>query len=442
MKEFILPDHATLEIYRGGAWVPAGTLTPAITGRGYLGASQFDYLMEYAAENAGPETAAAAGVSCRYPVDFDLHRHEHWPPFVLDILPSGYGRRQWLEQLELADGPGADWPLLMHGAAFPPGNLRVAEAVKAKDLDCLVPTAAGDPVPMRNHPGFSRDDVIARDEAFVEYAYQHGIYAAGGSDVQGVAPKLLLAEDRCGAWHAEGRLPDPEVKTHWLVKRPRGNTAADRQVLRNEAAYMQVAKKLGLRVHADLVWEQNNLFVLRFDRAVSGRRVERYGMESLCSLAGIAEFGAPVLHETLCDVLLRYCTNPREDLLEYIKRDIVNVVLGNKDNHARNTAVLRYQDGTVTLAPLFDFAPMYLDPEGIPRVCRWEGDAEQAGNPDWKAVVARYREHHEQLEIELRNFGPLLERLPDIMRECDVDDDIIEHRIRTIAAHARQLLTL
>jgi serine/threonine-protein kinase HipA len=295
---------------------------------------------------------------------------------------------------------------------------------------------------MRNHPGFSRDDVIARDEAFVEYAYQHGIYAAGGSDVQGVAPKLLLAEDRRGAWHAEGRLPDPEVKTHWLVKRPRGNTAADRQVLRNEAAYMQVAKRLGLRVHADLVWEQNNLFVLRFDRAVTRRRVERFGMESLCSLAGIAEFGAPVLHEILCDVLLRYCTNPQEDLLEYIKRDIVNVVLGNKDNHARNTAVLRYQDGTVTLAPLFDFAPMYLDPEGIPRVCRWEGDAEQAGNPDWKAVVARYLEHHEQLEIELRNFGQLLERLPDIMRECGVDDDIIEHRMRTIAAHTRQLLTL
>ncbi len=442
MKEIILPDHATLEVYRSGAWVPAGTLTPADTGRGYLGASQFDYLVEYAAENAGPEIAMAAGVSCRYPVDFDLHQHEHWPPFVLDILPSGYGRRQWLEQLELADGPSADWPLLMHGAAFPPGNLRIAEAVTAKDLDCLVPTAAGDPVPMRNHPGFSRDDVIARDEAFVEYAYQHGIYAAGGSDVQGVAPKLLLAEDRRGAWHAEGRLPDPEVKTHWLVKRPRGNTAADRQVLRNEAAYMQVAKRLGLRVHADLVWEQNNLFVLRFDRAVTGRRIERFGMESLCSLAGIAEFGAPVLHEILCDVLLRYCTNPQEDLLEYIKRDIVNVVLGNKDNHARNTAVLRYQDGTVTLAPLFDFAPMYLDPEGIPRVCRWEGDAEQAGNPDWKAVVARYREHHEQLEIELRNFGQLLERLPDIMRECSVDDDIIEHRMRAIAAHTRQLLTL
>lgn len=422
--------------------MPAGTLTPADTGQGYQGACQFDYLLDYAAENAGPETAAAAGVSCRYPVDFDLHRHNHWPPFVLDILPSGYGRRQWLEQLELADGPSADWPLLMHGTAFPPGNLRIAEAVAAKDLDRLVPTAAGDAVPMRNHPGFAREELLARDEAFVEYAYQHGIYAAGGSDVQGVAPKLLLAEDRHGAWHAEGRLQDQEVKAHWLVKRPRGNTAADRQVLRNEAAYMRVAKNLGLRVHADLVWQENNLFVPRFDRAVRGHRVARYGMESLCSLAGVAEFGARVLHDTLCDALLRYGTNPQEDLLEYIKRDVVNVVLGNKDNHARNMAVLRYDDGTVTLAPLFDFAPMYLDPEGIPRVCRWDGDAEQAGNPAWKAVAERFPDYRDRLETELRRFGKAIERLSNIMRECDVDDDIIEHRARAIDAHAKLLLTL
>jgi serine/threonine protein kinase HipA of HipAB toxin-antitoxin module len=39
-----------------------------------------------------------------------------------------------------------------------------------------------------------------------------------------------------------------------------------------------------------------------------------------------------------------------EYLLEYIKRDIANVVLGNKDNHARNSAVMRYEDGRVVLA--------------------------------------------------------------------------------------------
>ncbi|WP_375338497.1 hypothetical protein [Variovorax paradoxus] len=35
----------------------------------------------------------------------------------------------------------------------------------------------------------------------------------------------------------------------------------------------------------------------------------------------------------------------------------------NTDNHARNTAVQRLPDGALQLTPIFDFAPMFLDPE-------------------------------------------------------------------------------
>lgn len=433
---------ATIEMYRDGAWRPAATLTPVDSASGYLGACLLDYVIDYAVEFAGPGTAGAAGLSCRMPADFQQFRLNHWPPFVLDLLPSGYGRRQWLVQLELQDGPGADWPLLMRGAAYPPGNLRVAEAAAARDPDTLVPTAEGDAVAMKDHPGFRRADVIARTEPFVEYAFQHAIYAAGASDAQGVAPKLLLAQDRHGAWHAEGRLADRDVRSHWLVKRPRGDREDDRKVLRNEAAYMRVASRLGLRVHADLDWEEDNLFVRRFDRRVRHGNVDRYGMESLYSAAGIAEYGARAPHELLCNAILKFSTRPDADLVEYIKRDIVNVAMGNKDNHGRNTALLRSESGTVELAPLFDFAPMYLDPEGIARVCRWSGDREQAGDPDWGKVVELFPAPENRLAAALREFGRQLEALPDMMRECGVDDDIIEFRTRSIEAHRRQLLAL
>lgn len=433
---------ATLEIYRGGAWRAAAVLAPTDEQAGLAGACQFEYLIEYAADFAGPESASAAGLSCRFPADFQQYRMDHWPPFVLDLLPSGYGRQQWLEQLELQDGPAADWPLMLRGTAYPPGNLRVAEAVAAKDPNTPVPTAAGDIVAMKDHPGFDRADVIGRGEAFVEYAFQHGIYAAGASDVQGVAPKLLLNQDHQGAWHAEGRLADQDIRSHWLVKRPRGARAADRKVLRNEAAYMRVADRLGLSVYADLEWEDDNLFVPRFDRCVRDGAVERYGMESLYSAAGIAEYGARVSHEVLCDVIDAYCTDPGTDVLEYLKRDVVNVVLGNKDNHGRNTALLRYETGSVELAPLFDFAPMYLDPEGIARVCRWSGAAETAGEPEWAIVIERYADKQEFLRDALRDFGGSVERLPDIMRDCGVDDDIIEQRNRSIETHAHKLKDL
>jgi len=437
------PDKATIEIYQRGHWRPAGTLHPANTEHGYRGESSFEYLLDYAADYANPKAAPIAGLSCRYPVDFDLHQQARWPAFTLDILPSGYGRRQWLEQLELNDGPKSDWPLLMRGTAFPPGNLRIAEAVAAKDPYRKVPTSHGDLVPANQHPGFKRDDILTRDEYFIEYAYQLGIYAAGGSDVQGAAPKILLAQDLQGAWHAEGTLPDNKVLAHWLVKRPRGTTRVDRQVLRNEAAYMQVARKLGLQVHADLLWVENNLFIPRFDRRVhTGDYIERLGMESLCSLAGISEFGVPVPHDTLCQAIIQYCSEPRRDLLEYIKRDIANVVMGNKDNHSRNSAVIRDENGHVALAPLFDFAPMYLDPEGIARVCRWEGDAENAGRPEWAIVTERFENHLDDAKRALRQFGQEIARLPDTMRQAGIDDTIIEHCAHATEYHSRQLIAL
>ena len=433
---------ATLEIYRGGRWRPAARLTPFDEAAGLRGTSLFEYLIDYAVEFAGPDTAETAGLSCRFPADFQRYNLDRWPPFVLDLLPSGYGRRQWLEQLKLQDGPTADWPLLLRGTAYPPGNVRVAEAVAAKDPNALVPVDTGDAVPMKDHPGFQRIALIERSEAFVEYAFQHGIYAAGASDVQGVAPKLLLNLDHQGAWHAEGRLVDEDVRSHWLVKRPRGDRAADRKVLRNEAAYMRVADRLGLNVYAEIEWEDNNLFVPRFDRYVRDGVVERYGMESLYSAAGVAEYGVRTPHEQLCDAILEHSSRPDADLLEYIKRDIVNVVMGNKDNHGRNTALLRYESGNVELAPLFDFAPMYLDPEGIARVCRWTGDLEIAGDPEWGRVIELYPNRRSVLRTALRNFGQQLEHLPEIMHDCGVDDDIVEYRIRSIRTHSRQLLAL
>jgi serine/threonine-protein kinase HipA len=437
------PGKATVEIFRVGRWQAAGVFRPEDFRQGYRGSSRFEYLLDYALDNAGESLAPAAGLSCRYLVDFALHSENCWPAFILDLLPSGYGRQKWLEQLDLDDGRTADWPLLIRGTAFPVGNLRVAEAVAAKNPSHQVPTTTGELVPANEHPGYSRREIVERNEHFVEYAFQLGIYAAGGTDVQGVAPKMLLNEDLQGAWHAEGVLPDNRVKAHWLVKLPRGRTVADQCVLKNEAAYMSVAQALGLHVHGELEHAGNSLFIPRFDRrVVAGSHVERYGMESLCSLAGISEFGAFIAHNALCRAIIRYCAEPQRDLLEYIKRDIANVVLGNKDNHARNTAVMRYENGRVVLAPLFDFAPMYLDPEGIARVCRWEGDAEQAGNPDWGAVINGLREYLPDATERLRQFGQAVERLPETMRQAGVDEKIIENRARSIQSHARQLLAL
>lgn len=61
------------------------------------------------------------------------------------------------------------------------------------------------------------------------------------------------------------------------------------------------------------------------------------------------------------------------------------LAFGNKDNHARNTAIQRDFVDNIRLAPVFDFAPMYLHPNGLARRMKWRG--KEQPQVDWKAVL-------------------------------------------------------
>jgi serine/threonine-protein kinase HipA len=110
-------------------------------------------------------------------------------------------------------------------------------------------------------------------------------------------------------------------------------------------------------------------------------------MHSLYALANVPGYGATVRHDVFCLALERFATKPDREIREYLLRDILNLTLRNTDNHGRNMAVLRKHDA-IALAPVFDFAPMFLDPEGINRVCRWE-DERPGEQPDWGAVCEK-----------------------------------------------------
>lgn len=55
---------------------------------------------------------------------------------------------------------------------------------------------------------------------------------------------------------------------------------------------------------------------------------------------------------------------------EWVRRDLLNIIFGNSDNHGRNTAFVKAEN-QIMLSPVYDFAPMKADPEGIPRTLKW-----------------------------------------------------------------------
>jgi serine/threonine-protein kinase HipA len=425
---------AHLELYLGGSWQSAASVRltePAELGWG--GGTDVGYGAGYALNNDGRTDAAA--LSINLPVSLESHRADTWLPFLTDLLPQGFGRQELLRQLGMPEtsAASADWRLLLAGAGNPIGNIRVREAA-----DRLEQHARGD------RRGFAYAEIIERGDVFTEHLLAHGLFVAGSSGVQGEWPKILLAEGRDGLYYLDHALPDEDAVAHWLVKFSRGSNAALATILRLEAPYMELARHLGLDAHGSMRGGPRALFIPRFDRGVTSVGVLRHGQESLASLCGLAGFGLAPSHNVALRRLAAACTHRERDVIEYVRRDIANIALGNKDNHARNTAIQRREDGYVGLTPLFDFVPMMLHPDGIARRMRWEAD--DGGSPRWESVVrqtveATGIEEAALTEALTRMVGPLRE-LRRRALELGVDEAIMDMQRATIDDIIAQLKTL
>jgi serine/threonine-protein kinase HipA len=174
-----------VQIFLDGRWKTAAIFEPdgRKLDKGIAGGGRLQYDIDYAVTYLGNR---AAELIPGLTVGFELFRFEHWPPFLVDLLPGGAGRRAWLKRMQAEnDGPQMDWHLLTKGAGTPPGNLRIAEAVLT-------------PPPDHFKFGFPRRDIIEQRERFLDYAEERGAHVAGASSVQGEAPKYLIVEDHAG----------------------------------------------------------------------------------------------------------------------------------------------------------------------------------------------------------------------------------------------------
>ena len=92
-------------------------------------------------------------------------------------------------------------------------------------------------------------------------------------------------------------------------------------------------------------------------------------------------------------------------------------------------------DGTIALAPSYDFGPAYLDARAIARVIRW--DTEAPGGASWRNVCVRLDIRFEEAErlpscawfaAAAPQTVPQLRTLPDLLRECGADEDVVARR--------------
>lgn len=428
----------TLQIYTGGKWHDAMVLSFDSPEKGFESRCSFGYEQAYLFENHEDiGTPFAAAVSARFPLEWD-GRRSNTPAFVHDIAPAGAAKRFLLARIG-RDKPAdisVDLYLLARSTPAPIGNMRVKESAEAVEQH--------EPI------GFKRQEVISRDNRFLEYAYEQGAAIGGATGAGGEAPKLLLTQGKDGNLYPDAVLDDADVTQHWFVKFSRNKgTRNDQDILRSEYHYHKALQTLGIETVAaqGLALEEAtkpSLWMQRFDRQVTLQGIERFAVESIYSLAQITTPGSPMNHMEVIRLLAELWRDAGQvdqipDLVaDYLRRDLLNKILGNSDNHGRNTAIIR-DTTSFRLAPIYDLAPMVMDDEGVTRTTKWPKELERAGDVNWRGVcqtLADIADPNDPLAAlsdwsvsfeRLREDAKRLMALPDILADGGLPDVTMNH---------------
>ena len=419
----------TLQLHAQGKWQDAMTLNFAEPGKGFLSPCQYGYISAYVGANLDAyESTFDKAASVRLPVDFELQHEKKVPAFLHDIAPSGAAKRFLLRHMgrEKPEGLADDLFLLARSTPAPIGNLRIKESMEG--LDTTAPM------------GFSFDDVVSRDQRFLEYAYEQGVAIGGATGAGGEAPKLLLTEAGDGQLYPDAVLKDDRATCHWFVKFARNQALDnDQTILRAEYLYYKALQTLGIDTVAtpELALKEGHrpsLWMKRFDRRIGAEGVERLAVESVYSLAGVTEPGSRMDHLEVIQALAGLWIKAGQkdqvpDLVaEYLRRDLINKILGNADNHGRNTAIIR-SDAQLRLAPIYDLAPMVMDAEGITRTTKWASPVERGGEVDWRAachLLGSLLDPQQAFE-RLRQDAHGLLALPDLLHDAGLPEVVMNH---------------
>lgn len=412
MKEVLI-----LESFVNNQWEEMGEIHFDEPLKSTFGTTKFIYNMEYYfkyAEHDGLKGFFSA--STKLPLSLTDSNKKHWPSFLLDLMPQGHARSLVCKREGIIDNEGNNFLILKYGSGNPIGNLRIQNNKlnlfsQQKDL------------------GFSIDDLIEKNENFLEHAEKLGAIVSGASGAQGVAPKFLINKGHDQRWYCDGALEDGQIEQSFIIKYPKGSSKEDKLILAAEKKYIGIAQHLGLNVFSPLGFKENTLFIPRFDRDY--KTGHRLGVESLSSSYGHFQFGKREYLENYLDVICNNSSKAHDDMLEFVTRDFLNIVMGNTDNHGRNFALIKSSSTRIRLSPLYDFAPTVMDPEMIPRASKWIEEDYYIPNFEYlQEILLQKGIPHTQLKSFFKMWQVKLLSLKELFIKYNIDPEVIKKSTR------------
>lgn len=301
--------------------------------------------IEFSPLHAPLPRPGAAAVALRGP------RHSHGlPGFIADALPDGWGMLLMDRAFRRQGRDPRAIPVLERLAVVGDGAMGALAFEPAQPLD-------GEPGPGLVSLAQLAADVqqVLQDEGDATPEAQLLRLIQLGGSPQGARPKALLR------WHeATGRFTrgtDADAQSEpWLVKFPA--QAEHPEVCALEELYARLAREGGIDMPASRCFtlgaKHSAFGVRRFDRVPGATGDEvRVPVLSLAALLD-ADFRLPSLDYEALLLATQRLTGDYREVIKAFERCVFNVLVHNRDDHAKNFAFRLDAQGRWKLSPAFD----------------------------------------------------------------------------------------
>jgi serine/threonine-protein kinase HipA len=279
--------------------------------------------------------------------------HGFVPPWFEGVLPEGALRE--LVVSEMGPGDHDDFDVLTRLGADLPGAVLIAPETEPSD-------SAG-PLELRRVEGFRAaipGGVVKFSLAGVQLKF------TANPDGNRLTVPGAAETGRCIIKVPNERfrdLPQAEYGAMELARMIGVDTAPCRLVSRD--AIHGVPEQL--LAHGEQV-----LVVDRFDRTADGHRIHMEDAAQIVGATGDRKY-TMATSETVVNMIRRFSTDKRADILEAVRRLVADVLVGNGDNHLKNWSFLFPAPGQIRLSPAYDIVPTILFIPGAGLALRFVG---------------------------------------------------------------------
>lgn len=345
-------------------------------------------ILSLAWQVAGDDEATRARLAAR---GDKIGLHGHIPPWFAGLLPEGALRD--LVMAEMGPGDHDQFDLLTRLGGELPGAVLVAPETDT-------PPSAG-PLRLEHIHGLE----LPKPEGLVRFSLA-GIQLKFATTPSGerLTTGARAGESRCILKVPTSRypgLPEAEYAAMTLCRMIGVETALCRLV----------PTKAIDGIPDDFLNEGPQALVIdRFDRAGGGRRIHTEDAGQILGAVDERKY-TMATYETILNMIRRFSTDWRADILEGLRRIVADVLIGNGGNHLKNWSFIFPAPGEIRLSPAYDIVPTVLYAPGDTLALRFAGT-------------------HDFANVTLRRFRRVAEFL-------GLDPDWIEREVRTTVDRAR-----